>query len=325
MLMGCRKDPDVSGTGAEPMFALELPPGFPAPPLNTDNPLTQASVELGRKLFFERRLSKDALISCGSCHIPERAFSDTVPLSIGVHGTVGLRNSPTLANLAYHPAFFRDGGVPDLEIQVLAPIHDPVEMDFDIHAAALLLKDEEPYAELSMRAYERELDGFVITRAIANYERTLISGWSRYDAFRYQNDASALSPEEVRGWQVFSGPEANCIACHNGPDLSDHSYRNIGLYLNYADEGRQRISLRPEDNGKFKVPTLRNIALTAPYMHDGSLPTLEAVVDHFSSGGVGHPNTDPLIGAFSLTAQERLDLLAFLRALTDDRTLDQVK
>ena len=319
---GCQRDTDGVPGPTSP-FPLQVPPGHPVPPMNEEVPLTTESVQLGKALFFEPGLSRGGEVSCGSCHFPARAFSDTVAISLGVQGRPGRRNSPTLANVAHHPAFFKDGGVPTLEMQVLAPIHDPVEMDFDIHEAALLLKDEEPYRSLSRKAFGRDLDAGVITRAIANYERTLLSGWSRYDRF-LQGDVYALSQAEQRGLQVFNGPEANCSACHNGFDLSDRSYRNIGLYAVYEDEGRGRITLDPADDGKFMVPTLRNIALTAPYMHDGSMTTLDEVIHHFMSGGVGHPNQSPAVRPFTLSSQERSDLLEFLGSLTDERPIDQV-
>ncbi|HMQ75485.1 MAG TPA: cytochrome c peroxidase [Flavobacteriales bacterium] len=323
-LAGCRKDEPLLQDGPVEPFMLDLPAWMPAPPVPADNPLTRPSVELGRHLFFEPRLSRTGTLSCAGCHFTDRAFSDTVALSLGVAQQPGLRNSPTLANVAYHPALFRDGGVPTLELQVLAPIHDDLEMDHSILTVADELRDEEPYRSLSQQAYGRPLDPYVITRAIANYERTLISGWSRFDRYMYQGEASALTESEVRGWELFSGPVAGCTACHGGFDLSDHSFRNVGQYSTYTDPGRARISLDPADEGKFKVPTLRNIALTAPYMHDGAMATLGEVVDHFASGGVAHPNKDPLMTPFTLTAQERADLLAFLNALTDERSLDQV-
>jgi cytochrome c peroxidase len=178
---------------------------------------------------------------------------------------------------------------------------------------------------LSRKAYDRVLDGYVITRAIACYERTLVSGWSRYDRFLYEGDATALTAEERHGWELFSNEAAGCAGCHSGFDLSDHTYRNIGTSLDHTqDPGRERITLRPEDRGKFKVPTLRNVALTAPYMHDGSMSTLEEVVDHFATGGVDDPNKDPLVMQRRLSAQDKADLASFLRSLTDDRSLDRV-
>lgn len=323
-LTACRKDPDPLGATVDRPFVLELPPGAPTPVVPGAYPLTGASVALGKALFFDQRLSRDGTVSCASCHHPTHAFSDTMPLSLGVQGRQGLRNAPTLANVAYHPALFRDGGVPTLEAQVIAPVQEPNEMDHTLQGAADRLSDEYRYQQLSRTAYGRALDPFVITRAIAAYERTLISGWSRFDRFYYQGDALALTASESRGWQLFSGSALNCMACHSGFDLSDHSFQNVGQYLEYDDPGRARISLDPGDVGKFKVPTLRNVALTGPYMHDGAMATLSEVVDHFAHGGQAHPNKSPLMTNFTLTEQEKVDLVAFLYALTDERPIDQV-
>ncbi len=323
VLSSCRKE-----TGQEPTedapFALQLPPGFPMPAVPADNPLTQASVELGKSLFFDPRLSRDGTVSCASCHLPSKAFSDTARVSVGIEGRTGFRNSPSLGNVGYHAAFFRDGGVPTLEQQVIAPIHDVVEMDHDINRVAALLREEDLYRRLSRVAYGRELDAWVVTRAIANYERTLISGWSRYDRY-IQGELTALTEQELRGLALFNSEELNCTACHSGFDLSDHAYHNVGQYFDYtSDPGRGRITLRPEDVGRFKTPSLRNVALTAPYMHDGSMPTLKHVIDHFASGGLPHPNRDPEMRTFTITEEEKADLIAFLGSLTDERSLDQL-
>ncbi|MFZ1689198.1 MAG: cytochrome c peroxidase [Flavobacteriales bacterium] len=325
LLMACRRDEALVQEVANPAYALHLAPGAPPMPVPVQNPLTVASVELGRKLFFEQRFSSPATISCASCHHPATAFSDTVALSIGSNGNPGFRNAPTLSNVGYQPVLLMDGGVPDLEFQALVPIHDELEMNSDIYAVAALLGDEEPYKSLSQLAYGRPLDPYVITRALACYERTLVSGWSRWDRYAHANDASALTPQELNGWAIFSSASANCTVCHNGFDLTDHDFHNVGLTTDHsADEGRARITLQPSDVGKFKTPTLRNIALTAPYMHDGSLATLEEVVEHFASGGLPQANLSPEMQPFTLTPQEKADLVAFLEALTDDRSLDQV-
>ena len=326
VLASCHKDvgeEEVSVSGNTP-FALQLPPGFPVPVTPADNPLTTASVQLGKALFFDPRLSRDGSISCASCHLPALAFSDPARVSSGFQGRTGFRNSPTLANLAYHSAFFRDGGVPTLEQQVIAPIHDAVEMDHDINLVAAVLRDMEPYKQLSKQAYGRALDAWVITRSIANYERTLISGWSRYDRY-VQGEANALTEQELRGLQLFTSAELNCTSCHSGFDLSDHAFHNVGQYLDYGtDPGRERITLQPGDVGKFKTPTLRNVALTAPYMHDGRMPSLKHVIDHFASGGLPHTNLDPEMRTFTLSDADKADLIAFLESLTDERPLDQV-
>jgi cytochrome c peroxidase len=323
LFTGCRKDVPLEDALLDEPFPLQLPEGFPYPQVHADNPLTLASVQLGKALFFDPRLSRTGDISCASCHLPGHAFSDTARLSTGVEDRSGMRNSTSLGNIGYHTSFFRDGGVVSLEQQVLSPIHEPVEMDHQIAAVVEQLKDVEPYRSLSLRAYGRVLDIWIITRAVANYERTLISGWSPYDRY-LRSDAGALSEAAVRGWQIFSSPEAGCISCHSGFDLSDHSFHNIGLYADYADPGRARVSLNEADHGKFKVPGLRNVALTAPYMHDGSLRTLEEVVDHFASGGMDHPNKSPMMQPFTITPEQRADLVAFLHSLTDERGLDQV-
>ncbi|MBK8339090.1 MAG: cytochrome-c peroxidase [Flavobacteriales bacterium] len=264
VLSGCRKDPGLAGIEAPSLFALDLPPGAEMPIVPGENPLTTPSVRLGKALFFEKGLSRTGTLSCAGCHFPERAFSDTVPRSAGVNGDLGMRNAPSLANVAYHPALFRDGGVPNLELQVLAPIHDDLEMDHDINAAAGDLRDREPYATLSQQAYGKPLDAYVITRALANYERTLLSGWSRYDRFVHLADGNALSEQELRGLDLFNSSATGCVSCHSGQDLSDHAFYNIGQYVDYADPGRERITQDPGDLGKFKVPTLRNIALSPP-------------------------------------------------------------
>jgi cytochrome c peroxidase len=325
VVAGCRReDASQDDVPVNAPFALELPVGAPAMEVPAENPLTVAGVELGKKLFFDERLSRPVGTSCASCHLPDHAFSDTTGLSIGSTLLTGMRNSPTLGNVAFHRRLFRDGGVPNLEMQVLAPLHDEKEMDSNINEVAEALRDEPAYDQLSQRAYGRRLDPWVITRAIASYERTLISGWSRYDRFM-NGDATALTAQEVEGLQLFNSAALNCVACHGGFDLSEHDFHNVGTAMDYgSDPGRQRITLLAADEGKFKVPTLRNVALTAPYMHDGSMTTLGEVIDHFASGGLPHPNRSELLQPFTLTTGEKAALIAFLRSLTDERSLDQV-
>ena len=314
LFIGACANGEVTEVTASPM-ELVLPFGYPEPDLRADNPFSKESVELGRLLFNDQRLSKERTISCASCHLPTQGFADNHKISPGVNGVMGFRNTPAITNLAYHSAFFMDGGALDLEIQLLAPIHTEEEMEGDIHLAAELIKKEEPYRSLSQIAYGRELDGYVISRAIANYERSLISGNSRFDQWFYNGDKEALTASEVRGWQLFNSERLNCKACHTGFLFTDMSYQNIGLYEEYADIGRGRISNDAADNGKFKVPSLRDVTKTAPYMHDGSMGTLNEVLDHFLSGGVGHVNQSPEIRVMSLNEMEKADLIAFLGAL----------
>lgn len=323
LIAACRREPSEAPSETAVPFALQLPAGFPFPQSPTDNPITEASVAMGKALFFDARLSRDGTVSCASCHLPDRAFSDMLALSIGVDGGLGMRNAPPLGNVGYHTSYFRDGGVATLELQAIAPVHDEVEMAHNITTAAAALRYVEPYRTLSLRAYGRPMQAYDLTRALASYERTLISGWSRYDRY-LQGEAAALSESELRGFQLFSSAELNCTACHGGFDLSDHAFHNVGQYMDYSDNGRRRITLQPSDEGRFKTPSLRNIALTAPYMHDGSMATLGEVIDHFASGGLPHPNRDPEMRNFDLSPEEMDDLLAFLSALTDERSIDQV-
>lgn len=325
MLIGCTKEEAPVIIAGDP-FILQLPPGAPAPLIPSNNPLTLASVKLGKALFFDERLSLGRGISCASCHHPDKAFSDTVALSSGVSGRTGFRNAPSLVNLAYHPLLMRDGGAPSLEQQVFIPLLDSAEMDATVDAVLASLRDVEPYRSGSMAAYGRPFDLFVLSAALASYERTLISGHSRFDRFLYAGDPTALTPQEQNGWMIFNGERGKCSTCHSGFDLSDHDFHNIGTTLDHShDAGRQRLTLQPGDRGKFKTPTLRNIALTAPYMHDGSMLSLEEVIDHFNSGGFDDPNKSPVMQPLQLSIQEKADLLAFLRSLTDDRSLDNVE
>lgn len=323
-LAACTKEPGPEATPGGAPFIVATPPGWPSLPVRADNPLTTASVELGRALFFDERLSLGRGHSCASCHRPGRAFSDTVPLSIGVQGLPGLRNAPTLANTAYHALLNRDGGAPTLEQQVLVPLSAKDEMDSDPQQVVDLLRTDPAIAGAAMRAYGRDFDLYVLTRAIANYVRTLIGGHSRYDRY-VQGDTLALAGPEVRGMRLFNGA-AGCSACHGGFDLSDHAFHNTGIRTDdAADPGRQRITLDPADRGRFKTPTLRNIALTAPYMHDGSMATLEEVIDHFDAGGLPDPNKDPLMIPLQLTPEQKHELAAFLRSLTDEIPLDRTR
>lgn len=308
---------------AQDEWAVVLPQGAPALPVPPGSPLTEASVALGKALFFEPRLSLGGEVSCASCHRPDRAFADTVPFSVGAHGRTTARNTPSLVGVAYVPLLMWDGGVPSLEQQVLVPAGVEGEMAADIGRAAEALRSVEPYRSLSRKAYGRELDLFAVTHALASYERTLIGGRSRSDRFLYGRDSLALSGAERAGWLLFSSERLGCTHCHSGFGLSDQHFYNIGLADAGADPGRQRITLKPSDRGAFKVPTLRNITRTAPYMHDGSLPTLDAVIDHFASGGGPDTLKSPLMHPFALTPRERQDLLAFLGALADERNFDR--
>lgn len=323
VLTGCVKEDRVD---EDSPYYVDLPKGFPTLPVPADNQLTVKRIELGKMLFFDKNLSVDSTVSCASCHFQQFAFSDDKALSTGVEGRTGFRNSPPLFNLAYHPYFFKDGGVPTIELQVLAPIQDVNEMAHDIPELIELIKDDQEYQKLAMIAYGRSFDPFVLTRAIAAFERTLISGNSPYDEYQFQNNSNALSASEIRGLELFSSERLACSNCHSGFNFTDYAFKNNGLYETYpSDSGRMRITLNPQDEGKFKTPSLRNVGITAPYMFDGSLQTLEAVVEHYNSGGSSHPIKDPLIKPLNLTQQEKNDLIAFLNALTDQTFITDPK
>lgn len=289
--------------------------GFELLPIPDDNKMSAEKIALGRKLFFDPILSSDSSISCGSCHFPERAFTDGRSVSMGVDGRLGTRNAPTLFNVAYHPYFFAEGGNPVLETQMLGPLETHEEMDFHMKGATERLSVHPVYQDLFEDAFpNRTVEPYTISRAIAAYERSLLSGNSAFDQFYYFGDSSALSSLQQRGWQIF---EASCTTCHSGFMLTNFSFENVGLYEQYVDYGRMRITRDTSDWGKVKTPSLRNIALTAPYMHDGSINTLMDVVEHYNKGGNNHPNKSPFLQPLNLSETDKLALEAFLNALTD--------
>lgn len=289
---------------------------FPEVVYPADNQPTAARIELGRRLFFDPILSETHTVSCASCHDPVHAFSDTVALSPGVHNRPGKQNAPTLTNVALLPYLTRAGGVPTLEMQVLVPVQEHNELNLNILEIADRLCADSAYHAMSLEAYGRVPDAFVITRALACFERTLISDQSAFD--RYQRgDQRALSASAIRGMELFMGDRANCGVCHGGALFSDHSFRNNGLYEAYADSGRFRLTMDESDRDMFRVPTLRNVGFTAPYMHDGSMATLEQVIDHYSENMAAHPRRDSVLHPLYLNPEEKQDLLAFLLALND--------
>ena len=314
VLNSCQDLADVVQPG-KPL--LYVPPGFPDPPMPVDNQFTEARWRLGKKLFFDPILSSDLSVSCASCHKPELAFTDGKKVSEGVELRPGPRNAPSLANVAYHPYYTREGGVPTLEMQILVPIQEHVEFDFNIVLIAGRLRQDSAYVQESWAAYGREPDPYVITRAISCFERTLISGESRYDEY-IRGNRFALSEEERRGMRLFFSESLACSRCHGGFNFTDYSFQNNGLYEIYEDPGRMRLTHKEEDRALFKVPSLRNVGVTAPYMHDGSMSDLESVVRHYNSGGKSHVHRSPFIRPLHLNAIEQKELVSFLKALTDE-------
>lgn len=324
VIAACRKElPEVTPVEPEPLLAV--PTGFPIPAFPDGNELTPARWVLGKKLFYDPVMSSDSTLSCASCHHAAKAFSDTVAFSPGVAGRPGTRNAPTLANIGYHPYFTREGGVPTLEMQILVPIQEHNEFDFNILLIAERLLRDTAYIRMSQEAYDRDPDAFVITRSIACFERTLVSGQSRYDRYFFQGKNETLTAAEKRGMDLFFSEKTDCSQCHTGFNFTNYAFENNGLYAEYPDPGRFRLTELESDRARFKVPTLRNVALTAPYMYDGSMLTLEAVVEHYNSGGHPHPNKSALVRPLALTAGEKADLVAFLRSLTDDAFVNNPK
>ncbi len=305
-----------------------LPGGLaelPAVPIPADNPQSAAKIELGKKLFFDTRLSLDRASSCATCHSPEKAFADGLPRAKGFKGATLPRNSPTVLNAAYNSAQFWDGRAATLDEQCKGPLLAPAEMN---------MLDEKHLVDRlnSIPGYRHDfqtifggppsLDG--VTRAVAAFERTLVTPDSRFDRYA-MGDKTALSDSEKRGLILFIG-KAACSECHNGPNFTDNKYHNLGIVAAHGtpdDVGRFAVTKNPEDRNAFKTPTLRNVALTAPYMHDGSSATLEEVVELYDRGGGDAPNKSKLIYKLDLTAQEKADLVAFMKSLNG--TLPQMK
>jgi cytochrome c peroxidase len=310
-------DEDAEPLHSPPNF-MEVPRGFDDIPIPEENQFTQARWDLGKKLFYDPVMSLDSSISCGACHKPELAFSDNVAFSLGVEDRIGTRKSPSLANVAFHPYYTREGGVPTLEIQVLVPIQEHNEFDFNIVLIADRLSKDSTYVAMSLQAYDRTPDAFVITRALSCFERSLISGYSPYDHYISYDDPKALTDNEIRGMDLFFSDKTNCSQCHSGFNLTDYTFENNGLYVEYSDVGRYRLTGDVEDIARFKTPSLRNVELSAPYMHDGSILTLEDVVNHYNSGGKNHPHKNPMIKPLGLSVTERNDLVSFLKSLTDN-------
>jgi cytochrome c peroxidase len=304
-ILSCEVDDQINTP-----FHLLVPKGFPEVYIPNDNQLTVERINLGKKLFYDPILSRDSSISCNSCHLQEFAFTDANPTSIGIAGRLGKRNAMSLANVAYANFLQRESGVPTLEMQVLVPIQEHNEMDFNIVAVAEKMNEDPQYRKLSYEAYGKLPDAFVITRAIAAFERTLLSGNSKYDT-------DQLSESEQRGMALFFSDSLACSSCHGTFLFTNQQPENNGLYEQYTDSGRYILTGLQEDIGRFKTPTLRNVELTKPYMHDGSISSLEEVIAHYESGGMNHVNQSAILKGFTLTETERDELIEFLNSLTD--------
>jgi len=299
---------------------LDVPLGLDAfASVPEDNPITAAKADLGRRIFTDPILSRDRSRSCASCHRPESAFADSARVSAGVAGPRSTRNAPTLLNRAYGKSFFWDGRAASLEEAVLLPIEDPNELALPLSALLDRLRADARYRARFRRAFPNEEIGrTTLSRALATYVGTLRTGATPVDRY-VAGDSTALGPAARRGRAIFLG-KGGCADCHSGPTFSDERFHNTGVAVGTNDRGRYAISGDSADRRRFKTPTLRQIARTAPYMHDGSLPTLERVVDFYDGGGRPNPELDPEIRPLHLTTTEKADLLAFLRALGGSTT-----
>lgn len=284
--------------------------------------LDSARFELGRALFYDPILSNDSTVSCSSCHHQSFAFADNKKVSPGVQGRLAKRNAPSLANVGSYQHFLFDASVPTLEMQLLVPIQEHEEMDDNIVEVGKRLERVRYYQKLAQRAFQQNPNPFVITRAIAYFERQLISENSRFDQFL--RGQTQLSSQEKKGMRLFF-EELNCDACHSGRLFTNQETMNNGLSTSDFDPGRYRLTHQDSDFGLFKVPSLRNIALTAPYMHDGRFGTLDEVLNHYQKGGEKAPNKSPLIQPLKMSQVDQEALKSFLFTLTDSTFLTNKK
>lgn len=298
--------------GADPA-PTAVPMGLPAVNFPADNPPSAAKIELGKQLYFDKRLSRDNTISCASCHDPEKGWSNADQFATGVEGKKGGRNSPTVINSAYSELQFWDGRATHLEGQALGPIQNPIEMNLTLEEVVQKLNGVDGYRKQFQTVFGTDVTAPNIAKAIAAFERTVLSGDAPYDRFK-AGDKAALSEAGQRGMKLFFG-KANCSACHAGPSFSDFSFHNIGVGMDAAapDLGRSVVTKIAGDKGAFKTPTLREIARTAPYMHDGRFKTLEEVVAYYNRGGTANETLDEEIFPLKLTAEEEKDLVTFLK------------
>jgi cytochrome c peroxidase len=305
---------------------VKAPLGLPPVPVPSDNPLTPDKIALGRRLYYDPLLSVDKSVACATCHHPDYGFSDGKPVSNGFQQKTGTRNSPTVFNSAYFETQFWDGRAPSLEKQAEGPVQNPVEMAHTLNGVEDRLNADPSYRDQFAKVFgPGRITYDMVSKAIASFERTVISANSPFDRWKYGHDEKAVSASAKRGFLVFTSPtKGNCAVCHLvGNDyalFTDNKFHNIGVGANMdrvKDEGRFAITKDQTHRGAFKTPSLRNIALTAPYMHDGSLKTLKDVIDYYIGGGNSNAQLDKNIHVLDfLSGQERADLLAFLRSLT---------
>jgi cytochrome c peroxidase len=286
--------------------------------------------QLGEKLFFDKILSSDQTISCASCHIPQFAFADTLPFSKGVNGKITARNTPSVMNMAARDLYFYDGRAASLEAQVVFPVEHPNEMNLPFHQAVERINHSKEYRKLFFQLYKKNPDSISIVDAIARFEKTLETDQTPND--RWMNDqTNAMTASQLRGRELFTSDKTKCFECHFTPDFTSDEFKNIGLFngKELNDSGRYTITKNPNDIGKFKIPGLRNVAVTAPYMHDGRFKTLREVIDYYDNPSLFIKNSigrDSILPEkIGLTEQEKIDLASYLIALTDDQFSAKMK
>ena len=328
----CKTDCDESIDEFNPSpYNLVIPSTLPPVDIPADNPLTVEGVELGRMLFYEPLLSGDGTQACASCHMQSAGFTDSDRYSTGIDGIQGNRNAMVVFNLAWSPTLFWDGRESSLEDQALDPIVNPIEMHETWANAAEKLNAHSEYPELFKKAFDiDEIDSNYVVKAIAQFERTLISGNSKWD--QWIRGEVILTEQELRGWDLFNidGPivGADCFHCHTAPHFTDFTFHNNGLDgdEDFTDLGLYQVTENEVDKAKFKTPTLRNIEVTGPYMHDGRFASLEEVIEHYNSGGHASSTIDPLMKNIGegllLSPEDKQALIAFLHTLTDQEFLN---
>jgi cytochrome c peroxidase len=323
-IASCNKNKPEEEVYQTTPYVLSIPQGFPQMQIPADNPLTKEGVALGRKLFYDNILSGNNTQSCASCHNQAMAFTDNGKrYSTGIDGIEGNRNTQPLINIGFNLHYFWDGRSNTLEEQILGPVANPIEMHQPWILAMSKLNAHPDYPKLFKQAFNADrIDSLHVVKAIAQFLRTMISSNSRLD--KRLNNTGNLTNSELNGLVIFKTERGDCFHCHQIDGsrlLTDNQFHNNGLDATFTDLGRGAITGNASDNGKFLTPTLRNIALTAPYMHDGRFQTLEEVIDHYNNGGVSSPTVDPLMKhvgtGLNLTNQDKADLLAFLRTFTD--------
>jgi cytochrome c peroxidase len=295
------------------------PLGLPAIVWPQDNPYSPARAELGKILFFDGRLSANGMVSCASCHEPEHAFAGSTPFSKGVTGKPGVRHTPTLVNRAWGKSQFWDGRVVTLESQVIVPVSEPNEMGMAADLVVKKIRGIPGYAPLFADAFgDSSINFDRIAKAIATFERTIVSGNSAYDRY-LAGDKSALTKQQKDGLDFFN-KKGECAECHSGPNFTDEKFANLGIGTDKPspDPGHEAITHKRGDWGKFKVPTLRDLAQRAPYMHDGSIKTLSEVLDVYAKGGLPNPHLDTRLTPFYMDEQTKQDLSAFLDSLNGE-------